>query len=112
MSQTTNWKPKRKRNELRSLEDRHPHAGGRHLGRSAPGAGARLALAGPERLPRPVVDRLNAELRKALAVPAVSNGLQAIGDLRPTTPEEMRDRVASELATWIRIVDEAKIPKQ
>jgi tripartite-type tricarboxylate transporter receptor subunit TctC len=71
-----------------------------------------FALAGPERLPRPIVDRLNAELRKALTVPAVSKGLEAIGDLRPTTPEEMRDRVARELAMWIRIVDEAKIPKQ
>jgi tripartite-type tricarboxylate transporter receptor subunit TctC len=71
-----------------------------------------FALAGPERLPRPIVDRLNAELRKALTVPAVSKGLEAIGDLRPTTPEEMRDQVARELATWIKIVDEAKIPKQ
>ena len=71
-----------------------------------------FALAGPERLPRPIVDRLNAELRKALTVPAVSKGLEAIGDLRPTTPEEMRDRVARELATWVKIVDEAKIPKQ
>ena len=71
-----------------------------------------FALAGPERLPRPIVDRLNAEVRKALTVAAVSKGLEAIGDLRPTTPEEMRDRVARELATWVRIVDEAKIPKQ
>lgn len=71
-----------------------------------------FALSGPERLPRPIVDRLNAELRKALTVPAVSKGLEAIGDLRPTTPEEMRDRVARELAMWIKIVDEAKIPKQ
>jgi tripartite-type tricarboxylate transporter receptor subunit TctC len=71
-----------------------------------------FALAGPERLPRPIVDRLNAELRKALTVPAVSKGLEAIGDLRPTTPEEMRDRVARELATWVKTVDEAKIPKQ
>ena len=71
-----------------------------------------FALAGPERLPRPIVDRLNAELRKALTVPAVSKGLEAIGELQPTTPEEMRDRVARELAMWIKIVDEAKIPKQ
>jgi tripartite-type tricarboxylate transporter receptor subunit TctC len=71
-----------------------------------------FALAGPERLPRPIVDRLNADLRKALTVPAVSKGLEAIGDLRPTTPEEMRNRVARELATWVKIVDEAKIPKQ
>ena len=71
-----------------------------------------FALAGPERLPRPIVDRLNAELRKALTVPAVSKGLEAIGELQPTTPEQMRDRVARELAMWIKIVDEAKIPKQ
>lgn len=71
-----------------------------------------FGLAGPERLPRPIVDQLNAELRKALTVPAVSKGLEAIGELQPTTPEEMRDRVARELAMWIKIVDEAKIPKQ
>jgi tripartite-type tricarboxylate transporter receptor subunit TctC len=71
-----------------------------------------FALAGPEGLPRPIVDRLNAELRKALATPEVSKGLEAIGELNPTTPEDMRDRVAGELRTWIRIVDEAKIPKQ
>jgi tripartite-type tricarboxylate transporter receptor subunit TctC len=71
-----------------------------------------FALAGPEGLPRPIVDRLNAELRKALATPEVSKGLEAIGELQPTTPEEMRDRVASELRTWTKIVDEAKIPKQ
>jgi tripartite-type tricarboxylate transporter receptor subunit TctC len=35
-----------------------------------------------------------------------------VGDLRPTTPEEMRDRVKRELATWIKIVDEARILKQ
>jgi tripartite-type tricarboxylate transporter receptor subunit TctC len=58
------------------------------------------------------VDRLNAELRKALATPEVSKGLEAIGELNPTTPEEMRDRVAGELKTWIKIVDEGKIPKQ
>jgi tripartite-type tricarboxylate transporter receptor subunit TctC len=71
-----------------------------------------FALAGPEGLPRPIVDRLNAELRKALATPEVSKGLEAIGELQPTTPEEMRDGVAGELRTWTKIVDEAKIPKQ
>jgi tripartite-type tricarboxylate transporter receptor subunit TctC len=71
-----------------------------------------FALAGPEGLPRPIVDRLNAELRKALTTPEVSKGLEAIGELKPTTPEEMRERVASELKTWIKIVDESKIPKQ
>jgi tripartite-type tricarboxylate transporter receptor subunit TctC len=71
-----------------------------------------FALAGPDGLPRPIVDRLNAELRKALATPEVSKGLEAIGELKPTTAEAMRDRVATELKTWIKVVDEAKIPKQ
>jgi len=52
------------------------------------------------------------ELRKALTIPEVSKGLEAIGELKPTTPEEMHDRVAGELKMWIKIVDEAKIPKQ
>jgi tripartite-type tricarboxylate transporter receptor subunit TctC len=71
-----------------------------------------FALAGPDGLPRPIVDRLNAELRKALTIPEVSKGLEAIGELKPTTPEEMRDRVAGDLKMWIKIVDDAKIPKQ
>ena len=43
----------------------------------------------------------------------VRKGLATIGgELAPTTPPEMHDRVARELATWTRIVDEAQIPKQ
>jgi tripartite-type tricarboxylate transporter receptor subunit TctC len=71
-----------------------------------------FALAGPNGLPRPIVERLNAELRKALATPEVSKGLETIGELNPTTPEVMRDRVAGELKTWIKVVDDAQIPKQ
>jgi tripartite-type tricarboxylate transporter receptor subunit TctC len=72
-----------------------------------------FALAGPAGLPAPIVARLNEELRKALATAEVRKGLATIGgDIAPTTPAEMRERVARELATWTRIVDEAQIPKQ
>jgi tripartite-type tricarboxylate transporter receptor subunit TctC len=72
-----------------------------------------FALAGPVGLPAPIVDRLNAELRKAVAVPEVRDRLAGIGgELAPTTPAEMRERVARELAMWTRTVDEAGIPKQ
>jgi tripartite-type tricarboxylate transporter receptor subunit TctC len=72
-----------------------------------------FALAGPAGLPAPLVARLNEELRKALASAEVRKGLATIGgELAPTTPAEMRERVARELATWTRIVDEARIPKQ
>jgi tripartite-type tricarboxylate transporter receptor subunit TctC len=72
-----------------------------------------FALAGPAGLPAPLVARLNDGLRKALANADVRKGLATIGgELAPTTPAEMHDRVARELATWTRIVDEAQIPKQ
>jgi tripartite-type tricarboxylate transporter receptor subunit TctC len=52
-------------------------------------------MAGPPNMPRPIVDRLNAEVRKALAVPEVKNKLESMGgDPRATTPEEMRAMVS------------------
>ena len=64
-------------------------------------------------LPKPVIDRLNAEVRKAVAVPEVKARLAAIGgEPAAGTPEEMRERVARELATWTKTVDDAGIAKQ
>jgi tripartite-type tricarboxylate transporter receptor subunit TctC len=72
-----------------------------------------FGLAGPAGLPAPIIDRLNAELRKAVAVPEVRDRLAGIGgELAPTTPADMRERVARELAIWTRTVDEGGIPKQ
>ncbi len=67
-------------------------------------------LAGPARLPKPVVDKLNAELRRAIAVPAVKGRLESMGgDPRGTTPAEMRELVAGQLATWTRLGKETGI---
>jgi tripartite-type tricarboxylate transporter receptor subunit TctC len=67
-------------------------------------------LAGPARLPKPVVDTLNAELRRAIAVPEVKGKLESMGgDPRATTPAEMRALVANQLATWTRLANEANI---
>jgi tripartite-type tricarboxylate transporter receptor subunit TctC len=67
-------------------------------------------LAGPAKLPKPIVDRLNAELRRAVAAPEVKGKLEAMGgDPRPTTPAEMRALVASQFATWSRLAKEANI---
>ena len=72
-----------------------------------------FGLAAPVGIPRAIVDRLNAEVRKAVAVPEVRARLEQIGgEVRPSTPEEFRDRIARELAMWIKIVDEAKLPRQ
>ena len=67
-------------------------------------------LAGPAGLPRPIVDRLNAELRRAVAVGEVKRTLESMGgDARATTPEEMRALVASQFATWSKLAKEASI---
>ena len=67
-------------------------------------------LAGPAKLPKTVVDRLNAEVRRAVAAPDVKSKLQAMGgDPRGTTPEEMRALVARQLATWSKLAKEANI---
>ncbi len=67
-------------------------------------------LAGPANLPRPIVDRLNVELRRVLALPEVKGKLEAMGgDPRATTPEDMKDLVARQFATWQRLATEANL---
>jgi tripartite-type tricarboxylate transporter receptor subunit TctC len=67
-------------------------------------------LAGPGKLPKPIVDRLNAEVRKALAVPEVKTKLEAMGgDPRATTPEEMKALVTRQYETWKKLAQEANL---
>ena len=69
-------------------------------------------LMAPVGTPRPVVDRLNNELQKALLVPAVKTRLEEMGgEVRGSTPDEMRTMVANQTQKWIQVVNEAKIPK-
>jgi tripartite-type tricarboxylate transporter receptor subunit TctC len=69
-----------------------------------------LALFGPADLPRPMLDRLNQELRNALAVPALVEGMARVGVApRPGTPEAGTAFVAAELEKWRRVVREAHL---
>ena len=72
-----------------------------------------FALAGPAGMPKAVVERLNTELRKAVAAPDVHGRLAALGgEPVTTTPQAMHDRVARELQMWAHAVAAAGIPKQ
>ena len=67
-------------------------------------------LAGPANLPKSIVDRLNAELRRALAVADVKSKLEAMGgDPRATTPEDMKALVARQYEVWKRLANEANL---
>ena len=58
----------------------------------------------------PIVDRLNAEVRKALAVPDVKSKLEAMGgDARATTPDEMKALVSRQYETWKKLAVEANL---
>jgi tripartite-type tricarboxylate transporter receptor subunit TctC len=70
-------------------------------------------LMAPAGLTRPVVDRLNLEMGKALQLSHVRERLKDMGgDVKASTPEEMKNLVASELQRWTRVVNESNIPKQ
>lgn len=67
-------------------------------------------LAGPANLPKPVLDRLNAEMRRVLAVPDVKNKLTAMGgDPRATSSEEMKALVSRQYETWKKLGAEANL---
>lgn len=71
------------------------------------------ALAAPAKTPRAVIDRLNQELRKAIAAPEVQKRFGELGvDARTSTPEELRQFFIAESQRWTRVVEAAKIPKQ
>ena len=71
------------------------------------------AMAAPAKTPRAVVDRLNAELRKAIAAPDVQKRFEELGvEGRTSTPEQLRDFFIAESKRWSRVVETAKIPKQ
>jgi tripartite-type tricarboxylate transporter receptor subunit TctC len=64
-------------------------------------------LDAPKGTPKAIIDRLNAELVKALADPAVQERIRSIGfEAEPSTPEEFGQFVESELGKWQTIVKE------
>jgi tripartite-type tricarboxylate transporter receptor subunit TctC len=64
-----------------------------------------LGMATAPRTPRPIVDRLNTEIRRALDLPDVQAKLKESGNIgTPTTPEAMRTQIADEIANWKKII--------
>ncbi len=67
----------------------------------------------PAGVARPIIDRLNAEILKALQQPLVRDRLKDMGgEAKGSTPEEMKTMVANELQRWSKLVTETNIPKQ
>lgn len=70
-------------------------------------------LMAPAGTPKPVIDKLNAETLKAIQLPHVKTRLEEMGgDVRGSTPDEMKNMVTFETQKWTQVVNNAKIPKQ
>lgn len=62
-------------------------------------------IIGPANMPKEIVARLNAEIRTALASPAVRERFKALGaETDPSTPQEFRELARRETAKWAKVV--------
>ncbi|MCX7140260.1 MAG: tripartite tricarboxylate transporter substrate-binding protein [Proteobacteria bacterium] len=64
----------------------------------------------PAGTPRPIIARLNAEVRKALADPGVREKLNAQGlTVRGSSPEELGAATREQLAKYARLMKQAGV---
>jgi tripartite-type tricarboxylate transporter receptor subunit TctC len=62
-------------------------------------------LMGPANMPKDVVERLNKEMRAALASPAVKERFKALGaEADPSSPEEFRELSRRETVKWAQVI--------
>jgi tripartite-type tricarboxylate transporter receptor subunit TctC len=70
-------------------------------------------VAGPAGLPDEIVQTLNLQINRALAAPDLQDKARGLGiEARASTPQQMRDRMAADVAKWRAVLDKAGIPKQ
>ncbi|MCZ8280274.1 MAG: tripartite tricarboxylate transporter substrate binding protein [Acetobacteraceae bacterium] len=68
------------------------------------------AIFAPKGTPRPIIDRMNAEIRKALAEPEVAGKLSAAGvTVRAGSPEDLRAFHQADIAKWAKVIRTANI---
>jgi tripartite-type tricarboxylate transporter receptor subunit TctC len=69
-----------------------------------------FGVAAPAKTPRPIVDRLNAEIVRALATPELRSRMEGMGaDPVGNTPEEYTRFVENEIAKWGKVIKFAGI---
>ena len=71
-----------------------------------------VGLVGPAGLPDPIVKRLNSIVTAVLTEPAVAERLRAIGnEPAPSSPDQLKARLASDIAKWTSVIAAAKIER-
>lgn len=68
-------------------------------------------IAAPGKTPKPIINKLSAELRRALVMPDVKRALDTMGSVaRPITPEEAQAYALKEYESLGKIIKIAKVP--
>lgn len=63
--------------------------------------------------PQPIIDRLNKEIRNALAQPDLKQKFADLGiEARGGTPEEAKQLLVSEIGRWAKVIKDANIPQK
>ena len=71
------------------------------------------AIAAPAKTPAPIIERLNRDIRAALANPEVRKKLQDLHiAARSGSPEQTRQLLESEIKRWGEVITRANIPRQ
>ena len=72
-----------------------------------------IGVATTRGVPAPIVARLNAELRRVIALPQVEKRLRDFGGVpASSTPEQITEKVKREIARWTTVIAAAGIPRQ
>jgi tripartite-type tricarboxylate transporter receptor subunit TctC len=68
------------------------------------------ALLAPRNTPEPIIARLNADLRRALAMPSTQEAMIKAGYFpAPSSPEELATTISRDLARWKDVVERARL---
>ncbi len=71
-----------------------------------------IGVAMPKGAPKPIVDRLNKEVRRAVALTSVQKRIRDTGNIPySSTPEQMTELVASDIARFNGVIDKAGIER-
>jgi tripartite-type tricarboxylate transporter receptor subunit TctC len=67
-------------------------------------------IAAPAGTPKPIVERLNAIMNKALNAPEMQQQFERSGlEVATTTPQEFQDMIKADLRMWSKLIKDAKI---
>ena len=71
------------------------------------------AIFAPKATPKPVIDAMNKAMHEVLAMPDLKASFAKVGVIaQASTPDELMDRLKSDITKWNAVIDKAGIPRK